>query len=121
MLWPIGLARPVLHAFRNITAAAPDELTLWAHLLRFPPIPEVPELLRGGAFVSVEVAYLGSAEDCERLLTPLRAIPGSWADALATVPLPELGGIAAEPVDPMPAMEFAGLLSDFDEAVIDTW
>jgi hypothetical protein len=118
-MWPIEMARPVLAAFREVTATAPDELTTWAHLLRFPAVPDVPEPLRGGAFVTVEVTFLGGAEEAERLLAPLRSLPAVWFDTLGTVPLAELGGIAAEPVDPMPTMELSGLLRDVDAELID--
>jgi FAD/FMN-containing dehydrogenase len=119
LLWPIEMARPVLTAFRQITATAPETLTLWAHLLRFPPFPEIPEPLRGGSFVSVDIAHLGGAEEAEELLAPLRSLPALRADSLGTVPLAELGGICAEPVDPMPIMELSGLLRDIDDAAID--
>ena len=119
LLWPIEMARPVLTAFQRVAATAPDELTLWAHLFRFPPLPEIPEPLRGGAFVSVDTTYLGSQEEAESLLGPLRSLPALWMDSLGTVPLSQLGGIAAEPVDPMPTMELSGLLRDFDEVAID--
>ncbi len=119
LLWPIAMARPVLKAFRDISRTAPDELTMWAHLLQFPPIPEVPEPMRGKAFVSVDLTYLGSAEDAEALLMPLRTIPAMWMDTTGTVPLSELGSICQEPLDPMPAMETSGLLRDFDDAAID--
>jgi hypothetical protein len=119
LLWPIEMARPVLNAFREVTATAPEELTLWAHLLRFPPLPEIPEPLRGGAFVSVDVTYLGAAAEAEELLAPLRTLPAVWSDSLGTVPLDQLGGIAAEPVDPMPTMELSGLLSHLDREGID--
>lgn len=114
LLWPIEMAFPVLSAFSAITKVAPDELTLWAHLFRFPPMPDVPETLRGRAFVSVDVAFLGSAAGAEEILEPLRHLPAQFADSLGTVPLSELGGIAAEPVDPMPVAELSGLLRDFD-------
>jgi hypothetical protein len=119
LLWPIEMAFPVLSAFSAITRAAPDELTLWAHLFRFPPMPDVPETLRGRAFVSVDVAFLGSAAGAEEFLEPFRHIPAQFADSLATVPLSELGGIAAEPVDPMPIAELSGLLRDFDLKTIE--
>src|SRR5664279_3380649 len=51
----------------------PDELTLWAQFLQFPPITEVPEPLRGGSFIAVDVAYLGSADDVAPLLALFRA------------------------------------------------
>jgi hypothetical protein len=119
LLWPIEMARPVLSAFAAVTDRAPDELTLWAHLFRFPPMPMVPEPLRGRAFVSVDVTYLGSAEDCEALLEPLREIPAQFSDSLGTVALSALGDIAAEPVDPMPTAELSGLLRDFDSVAVD--
>jgi FAD/FMN-containing dehydrogenase len=118
LLWPLEMAWPVLRAFRDIAATAPDELTMWAHLLRFPPLPEVPEFLRGGAFVSVDAAFLGSESDAEALLAPLREIPAMCLDTMATLPVSALGSICAEPVDPMPAIESAGLLSDFDDTAI---
>ena len=75
MMWPLEMARPVLRAFRQITADAPDELTLWAHLFRFPPMPELPELLRGRSFVSVDLTFLGSETEANRLLSRLRQLP----------------------------------------------
>jgi hypothetical protein len=119
LMWPIEMAFPVLSAFSAITKDAPDELTLWAHIFRFPPMPMVPEPLRGRAFVSVDVTYLGTAEDAERLLDPLRQIPAQFSDSMATVPLSELGAIAAEPVDPMPTAELSGLLRAFDLKAIE--
>jgi hypothetical protein len=119
LMWPIEMAYPVLSAFAAVTGTAPDELTLWAHLFRFPEAAMVPEPLRGRAFVSVDMTFLGSAEDAEQLLEPLRRIPAQFADTLDTVPLSELGGIAAEPIEPMPTAELSGLLRCFDRVAIE--
>jgi len=119
MLWPLEMARPVLRAFRQITADAPDELTLWAHLFRFPPMPELPELLRGRAFVSVDLTFLGSETEANRLLSRFRQLPAQVIDTVGIVPLSQLGGIAAEPVDPMPTQEYAELLKGLDDATVD--
>lgn len=119
MLWPLEMARPVLRAFRQITADAPDELTLWAHLFRFPPMPELPDLLRGRAFVSVDLTFLGSETEVNRLLSRLRQLPAQVIDTVGLVPLSELGTIAAEPVDPMPTQEYSELLDTLDDAALD--
>jgi hypothetical protein len=119
LMWPIEMAYPVLKAFQQITATAPEELTLWAHLLRFPPLPELPEFLRGGSFVSVEATFLGSAEDAEALLAPLRNIPAMLSDSMGTVPVDRLSDICAEPVDPMPTADWSSLLTDFSDATLD--
>jgi hypothetical protein len=118
LLWPIALAGDVLRAFVQVTAAAPDEFTAWAHLLRFPPLPEVPEPLRGGAFVSVDMTCLGTAADPEALLAPLRALPAPLLDTTDDVAIAELGAILAEPTDPMPDMHIGELLTDFDEGAL---
>ena len=119
LMWPIEMARPVLNLFAKATKTAPEKLTLWTHMLQFPPLPMVPEPMRGRSFVTVEAAYLGSAEEAERLIAPFRMIPALWADTMDTVQLTERGAICAEPEEPMPAMEFSGLLTHFDEAAVD--
>ncbi|PKW28196.1 FAD-binding oxidoreductase [Phycicoccus duodecadis] len=119
LLWPLEMARPVLQAFRRITAEAPDELSLWAHLFRFPPLPELPELLRGRAFISVDLTFLGAPAELDGLLAPLRQLPVLVLDTVGRVPLSELGGIAAEPVDPMPTQEYSELLRTLDAATVD--
>ena len=119
LMWPVEMARPVLQAFRRITAQAPDELSMWAHLFRFPPLPELPDLLRGRAFVSVDLTFLGSQTDLDMLLAPLRQLPVLVLDTVGPVPFSQLGGIAAEPVDPMPTQEYSELLHGLDAPTVD--
>ena len=119
LMWPVEMARPVLRAFRAIAETAPEELTMWAQVFRFPPLPDVPEELRGKAFVSVDVAFLGPETEANRLLSGLRQLPALAMDYLGPVPLGDLGSIAAEPRDPMPTIERSVLLHDLDEASID--
>ncbi len=114
-----GPAAAVLTAFRAITAAAPERLTLWLHRLQFPPRPELPEPLRGRAFVTVALTHLGPAAEAEALIAPLRLIPGPVIGQLGPVELRDLGQVADEPADPMPSMQHSFLLNDISEDVID--
>ena len=68
---------------------------------------------------SIEATYLGAAEEAERLLEPFRTIPAMWADTMDTVQLSELGAICAEPEEPLPAMEYSSLLTDFDDVAVE--
>jgi hypothetical protein len=113
------MARPVLRAFRAVTENAPDELSTWAHMLRFPPVPFLPEPIRGKNFVSVEFAYLGSSEEAEKYLAPLREIPAVAIDSTGEYPVANLSDICQEPTEPMPTMEWSELLTDLDVATID--
>jgi hypothetical protein len=115
LLWPLDRLPELLRVFAEQTAAAPEALSTWLHAYQFPPIPDVPEPLRGRAFASIAVAYVGAAEECELLLAPYRAVPGLELDLMGVVPLAELGGIAAEPSDPTPGMEWSRLLERLDE------
>jgi FAD binding domain len=118
LMWPIEHAAEVLKAFQTVTATAPDELTAWFHLLRFPPLPELPEPIRGGSFVTFDLTYLGDADRAEELLAPVRALRTPMIDTLGTVAPSALGQILAEPLDPTPALERSRLLATLpDEAL----
>jgi hypothetical protein len=119
LLWPREDAGRVLRAFRDLALDAPRELTLWAHLYHFPPLPDLPEPVRGRSFVSVAATYLGSAAEAERLLRPLREAAPVEIDLMGPVPVGELGGVAAEPTEPTPVMEHSMLLQGLDDEAID--
>ncbi len=118
LLWPVERTAAVLRAFRQVTEHAPRELSVWLHVYRFPPLPDLPEPVRGKAFVSVAVAFLGGPPEAERLLAPLRAVDGVVMDLLGPVPNHLLGSIADEPLDPMPSLEHSLLLDDLSEPVV---
>lgn len=119
MMWPIEMAYPVLHAYRAATLTAPEALSVWGQLFRFPPMPELPEAIRGKSFVAVDLTFLGEESELAPMLEPLRSIPALVMDTVGHVPLGQLGDIAAEPVDPMPVMESSGFLADLDEVTLD--
>ena len=53
--------------------------------MSFPPIPMVPEPLRGQSFVLVEATYIGDEADGAALIQPLRKL-GPAMDTFATSP-----------------------------------
>jgi hypothetical protein len=118
LMWPLEKMHEVLTAFRDLSRTAPDELTAWFHVWNFPPMPELPEPIRGKSFTGVAVAFLGAPDEGDRLLAPLRAIEGLGMDSVRVVPLGQLGTIANEPTDPMPGMQQSSLLEDLDDATI---
>jgi FAD/FMN-containing dehydrogenase len=74
LAFPWERASEVLHAWREWTRTAPEEATSVGRILQFPPLPELPEALRGRKLAIVEVAYLGDEADGADLLAPLRAL-----------------------------------------------
>lgn len=119
LLWPIEEAPKVLRAFRDMALVAPRELSLWANLLHFPPLDIVPEPMRGRSFVNVAVTYLGSRKMAEILLWSLRDSAPVEFDLMGEFMPSQLTEVAAEPSDPMPALEHGQLLSGLDDLAID--
>jgi Berberine and berberine like len=110
----------VLHAYRQWIAQAPEELNSSVALLRMPPLlPSVPEPLRGRLVVHVRVSYLGSPEDAERLVAPLRALVPPIIDTLAQMPYAQYASIHQDPSDQMPYQERTGLLRELTAEGVD--
>ena len=120
LLWPVDRTQEVLTTFRDVTRTAPEQLAVWFHVWNFPPLPEVPEPIRGKSFCGIAVAHLGGPEEAERLLAPFRALDGLTLDLMRSVPMGELDSVAGEPTDPMPGMQRSCLLDDLDDAAIGT-
>jgi hypothetical protein len=118
LFFPIQRAADVLHAWREWTATVPDEVTSMAHLLRFPPLPELPEPLRGRAFAVVEAACLGDEDAGADLIGPLRRL-GPERDTFAMIPAPALGQLNMDPPQPVPAQGDGAFLAGFPAAAID--
>ena len=103
-LWyPVQRASEVLHAWAELTRGpVPDELTTIGRLLNFPPIPEIPEPVRGKSFVIVEAYHTGDLAQADALLAPLRTL-GPVNDTITTVPMPALSHLHMDPEQPVPA------------------
>jgi hypothetical protein len=118
LLFPIQRAAEVLHAWRAWTDTLPDEVSSQGRMVRLPPAPQLPEPLRGRAFVKVEAAYLGDAGTGAELTQPLRRL-GPELDTFATIPPPALSQLHMDPDQPVPYQGAGAFLSDFPAAAID--
>ncbi len=118
LFFPVQRSSQVLHAWREWTAAVPDEVTSVGRILRLPPLPEVPELLRGRAFATVEAAYLGDAAAGAEMIQPLRQL-GPDLDTFATIPAPALSHLHMDPDQPVPSQGDGAFLADAPAAAID--
>jgi len=120
LMWPVEHAAEVLRAFRDLALVAPRELSLWAHVMHFPPVPDVPEPLRGKSFVTVASTYLGDAKMAEILLWSLRDAAPVALDLMGPITPAGLAAVAAEPTEPMPALEHSLLMTGFDDEAIES-
>ena len=121
LMWPIEMAGKVAQAWREWTQSAPDELSATIKLIRFPPLPDIPEPLRGRALAAVTFVYAGDAATGAELLEPMRSVGEPYMDTVGTVAAPALATLAGDPEDPVPALGAGFLLESLDTDAIDAY
>lgn len=111
-------AAAVLRAYAAWVTTVPDELCSSLAFLRLPPMPEVPEPLRGQFVMHLRVGFAGSVQAGEQLLAPMRACAPALIDAVGDLPYRDLDLIHQDPDHPVPAYDAGCLLRDLDEDTV---
>src|SRR4051812_35705841 len=118
ILWfPVERATEVLTAWRAWTDIVPDELTSVGRIMQFPPLPFIPEPVRGKSFVIVEAIYSGDPVDGEHWVAPLRELR-PMMDTVTTIPIAELSRLHMDPEGPAPGVGDGTMLTAFDAEAI---
>jgi FAD/FMN-containing dehydrogenase len=83
---PFARARELLAGYREIAAAAPDELSVWVVLRKAPPLPFLPAEVHGKEILVFAVCYAGEPANADKALAPLRALGEPIADVIGVQP-----------------------------------
>jgi FAD binding domain/Berberine and berberine like len=118
LIFPVERAADVLSAWREWVDTVPDEVTSLGRFLNVPPLPDVPEPLRGRRLVVVEAAMMMDEAQAGELLQPLRAL-GPEIDTFRTMPAAELSHLHMDPEHPVPGAGDHLLLEDLTPAAIE--
>ncbi|NDZ16537.1 FAD-linked oxidase [Variovorax sp. WS11] len=86
VVYPFAQARQVLRAWRDFTAGAPDELTVWTVLRKAPPLPFLPAEVHGTEVVIFPLVYSGGVEEGERAAAPVTQFGDPLGVALGPTP-----------------------------------
>jgi FAD/FMN-containing dehydrogenase len=84
--YPIEDAAPVLTAWRDAVADAPDELSTAGLIWSLPIVDELPEQLRGRPYVGVAGMWAGDPAEGERATQALRKLATPLLDMSGRVP-----------------------------------
>jgi FAD/FMN-containing dehydrogenase len=86
VVYPFAQAQKVLRAWRDFTASAPDELSVWTVMRKAPPLPFLPASAHGTDVVIFALVYSGNVEAGERAAAPVLKFGDPIASALGPSP-----------------------------------
>ncbi|MFD1715199.1 FAD-binding oxidoreductase [Amnibacterium flavum] len=107
-----------LRAWVDWVHSLPDTVTSSVALLRFPPIDEVPENLRGRFALHLRFAFIGDERDGERLLAPMRRAAPAFLDLIGDMSTTEIDSIHDDRDQAGPAWDRGMQLTDIDQAFV---
>ena len=119
LFYPVSLAKDVFRRYRDWIVDAPDELTTSVLVMNFPPIPHLPDILRGQTFVMVRGCYCGDQAEGESLMRYWRDWQAPLIDDFKVIPFSEAATISNDPVDPMPGFNTGVWLRQLSDSAID--
>ena len=110
----------VLDLYVRWVQTLPEEMTTAIAFMNFPPLPMIPEPLRGGSFISVRGCYCGDPlEAGEELLGPWREFGEPLVDTFGVMPYQQMDMISMDPVDPLAFYTHVELLRELSPEAID--
>jgi FAD/FMN-containing dehydrogenase len=120
LFFPAEQAGEVLHGWHEWTSDVPEEMTSVWRLMNFPPIPELPDALRGKSFTILEVIYCGDPADGPELVAPLRELGNVGMDTVQAQPPAGIAELHMDPPAPVPYTTESLLTHDLPASAIDS-
>jgi hypothetical protein len=116
-------AEAVLAAYAAMTEAVDDRTTTSIALVRLPPVPQLPEVLRGRFVVHIRIAHVDPvardlAADGRRILAPVLSAGRVLIDATRIMEPADLPDIHRDPVAPLSPAYRGALLDDLAPSTI---
>jgi hypothetical protein len=121
VFYPVQQAGEVLNTYARWSAGLPDEVATAVAFMNVPPLPRLPEPLRGRSVVVVKGAYAGeNPGDGEEMFRTVRQGFGEpIMDTFGQMPVAQMDGISMDPVDPLGVIQHAEMLSDLSTGAVD--
>jgi hypothetical protein len=113
MIWPWERSAEVFTHYVEWAKTAPNSVSASARMLQIPPLPDIPEFLRGRQIVVVDGAVLGNVEEADEILAGFRALEPE-IDTFAPAPPTALLRLHMDPEPPMPGIGDGVLVDDLD-------
>jgi hypothetical protein len=121
LVFPAEMGADAVRAYRDWAAGVPDEVTSVVRFITPPPIPDVPELIRGRPLLTIDGACIGSQEEGEATIAPLREIGETIMDTFSWMPAAGLCRIHMDPENPVPGIGEGRTIGELSDEAIDAF
>jgi FAD/FMN-containing dehydrogenase len=120
MVWDLADYEKVLRHFNAWAPTAPDDVSTSLRAMRFPPLPFIPEKVRGRQLVIFDGAVLADEARAEEILAGFRALDPEL-DTWQRTPAPDLVRMHGDPEGPTPAVARGSLVNQLDEETLQAF
>src|SRR6266849_4518268 len=86
VIYPVEQGKEAINAYLQWVKRVPETLTSTLRILHFPPLPNVPPMVRGKTVVLIAACYNGTQADGEAVLHPMRTLGTPLLDTFAQMP-----------------------------------
>jgi hypothetical protein len=121
LVFPAELGADAVRAYRDWAASVSDDVTSVVRFITPPPIPDVPEPIRGRPLLTIDGACIGSQEEGEAIVAPLRELGETIIDTWGQIPAEGLCRIHMDPENPVPGLGEGMTIRELPDEAIDAF
>jgi hypothetical protein len=121
LIFPAALGADAVRRYRDWAAGVSDDVTSVVRFITPPPIPDVPEPLRGTPLLTIDAACIGDKEAGEAAIAPLRKLGEPIMDTFDQIPAAGLCRIHMDPENPVPGLGHHRVLRELPDEAIDAF
>jgi hypothetical protein len=121
LLFPPEDTSEGLRTYRDWAASAPEEVSSMIKVLNLPPLPDIPEPIRGKKWLAINAAVIGSEEEGREAIAPLREIGEPALDTFTQMPSTGLTRIAMDPEPPVPGLGHHRVINELPDEAIEAF
>jgi FAD/FMN-containing dehydrogenase len=121
LVFPAEVGAEAVRAYRDWAAGISDDVTSVVRFITPPPLPDVPEPIRGRPLLTIDGACIGDQTNGEATIAPLREIGETIMDTFGQIPAEGLCRIHMDPENPVPGIGHHQVLRDLPDEAIDAF
>lgn len=121
LVFPAELGGDAVRAYRDWAATVSDDVTSVVRFVTPPPIPDVPEPIRGRPLLTIDGACIGSEGEGEAIVAPLRELGETIMDTWEQIPAEGLCRIHMDPENPVPGIGEGMTIRELPDEAVDAF